>query len=63
MHEINKAKGLASEFLYMGDAGEWQDPYAGMDQSNVVRAKAIRDTYDPAGVFRYLSYGGFKLPY
>ncbi|KAL1890785.1 hypothetical protein Sste5346_008110 [Sporothrix stenoceras] len=63
MHKINQAKGLASEFVYMGDAGEWQDPYAGMDEGNVARAKIIRDAYDPEGVFRFLNYGGFKLPY
>ncbi|KAH8890360.1 putative FAD-binding oxidoreductase [Thozetella sp. PMI_491] len=63
MHEMNKAKGISSEFIYMGDAGEWQDPWAGMDQNNVAKLKTIRDAYDPDGTFKYLSYGGFKLPY
>ncbi|CAK7215069.1 hypothetical protein SCUCBS95973_002353 [Sporothrix curviconia] len=63
MHTINQKKGLASEFVYMGDAGEWQDPWAGMAPGNVEKAKKIRNAYDPTGVFRFLNYGGFKLPY
>ncbi|CAK7201150.1 hypothetical protein SEUCBS139899_003852 [Sporothrix eucalyptigena] len=63
MHTINQEKGLASEFVYMGDAGEWQDPWAGMAPENVAKAQEIRAAYDPNGVFRYLNYGGFKLPY
>ena len=26
LHSLNQEKGLASEFIYMGDAGEFQDP-------------------------------------
>ncbi|KAJ5734885.1 uncharacterized protein N7483_000010 [Penicillium malachiteum] len=61
LHGINKKLGLASEFVYMGDAGEWQDPYAGFPGENVDRMREIRSAYDPAGVFSILSYGGFKL--
>ncbi|KAJ6137590.1 hypothetical protein N7471_004076 [Penicillium samsonianum] len=61
LHGINKELGLASEFIYMGDAGEWQDPYAGFPSENVARMKKIRSSYDPAGVFSTLSWGGFKL--
>ncbi|KAJ5538273.1 hypothetical protein N7494_007752 [Penicillium frequentans] len=60
-HSINKQLGIASEFVYMGDAGEWQDPYAGFPVENVARMRKIRSTYDPAGVFSTLSWGGFKL--
>ncbi|KAJ5162801.1 uncharacterized protein N7500_004631 [Penicillium coprophilum] len=61
LHSINKDLGLASEFIYMGDAGEWQDPYAGFPVENVARMRKIRSSYDPAGVFSTLSWGGFKL--
>ncbi|KAH8894377.1 FAD-binding domain-containing protein [Thozetella sp. PMI_491] len=61
MHEFNQLKGLANDFIYMGDAGEWQDPFAGMNQDNVARAKEIRTAYDPDGVFTLLNTGGFKL--
>ncbi|KAJ5834223.1 hypothetical protein N7447_000249 [Penicillium robsamsonii] len=61
LHGINKELGLASEFIYMGDAGEWQDPYAGFPSENVARMRKIRSSYDPAGVFSTLSWGGFKL--
>ncbi|KAI2704377.1 CAZyme family AA7 [Penicillium roqueforti] len=61
LHGINKELGLASEFIYMGDAGEWQDPYAGFPSENVARMRKIRSSYDPAGVFSILSWGGFKL--
>ncbi|KAJ5645933.1 hypothetical protein N7490_002305 [Penicillium lividum] len=61
LHGINKELGLASEFIYMGDAGEWQDPYAGFPSENVLRMRDIRTAYDPDGVFSTLSWGGFKL--
>lgn len=61
MHTMNKAKGLTSEFLYMGDAGEYQDPFATFPPENVERAKAVRTKYDPDKVFQRLNWGGFKL--
>ncbi|KAB8205974.1 cytochrome P450 [Aspergillus parasiticus] len=61
LHSINQEKGLASEFIYMGDAGEWQDPYAGFPPENVQRMRDIRTAYDPKGIFSTLSWGGFKL--
>ncbi|KAF7551803.1 hypothetical protein G7Z17_g4756 [Cylindrodendrum hubeiense] len=60
-HSENQAKGLASEFLYMGDAGEFQDPFTGYPLENVRRLREVRETYDSAGVFRRLNWGGFKL--
>ncbi|KAJ5787189.1 hypothetical protein N7457_002179 [Penicillium paradoxum] len=63
LHRLNKQNGLARDFVYMGDAGEWQDPYAGFDQANVERMREIRDAYDPKGTFSRLNWGGFKLGY
>ncbi len=60
-HAENQAKGLASEFIYMGDAGEYQDPFAGFPVENVERMRQIRAMYDPTGVFTRLNWGGFKL--
>ncbi|KAJ5785978.1 uncharacterized protein N7503_011190 [Penicillium pulvis] len=61
LHSINVEKGIASEFIYMGDAGEWQDPFAGFPTENVARMRSIRADYDPSGVFSRLNWGGFKL--
>ena len=63
MHSSNQALQLASNFLYMGDAGEFQDPFAGFPAENVQRLKEIRAAYDPDRVFQRLNWGGFKLPY
>jgi hypothetical protein len=30
MHEANKARGLADEFLYVNDCGDYQKPYEGI---------------------------------
>ena len=45
----------------MGDAGEWQDPFAGYAQGNVEKMKSVRAAYDTGGVFSRLNWGGFKL--
>ncbi|KAL4733145.1 hypothetical protein BDV11DRAFT_210441 [Aspergillus similis] len=58
LHAINQEKGIASEFMYMGDAGEWQDPFLGFPEDNVQRLKGVRDEYDPLGVFVRLNDGG-----
>jgi hypothetical protein len=60
-HLQNQDKGVSSEFIYMGDAGDFQDPFAGFSLQNVQRMRSIRDTYDPMGVFTRLNWGGFKL--
>lgn len=60
-HAENQALGLGSDFIYMGDAGEFQDPFATMPLENVQRMKTIRSEYDPTGVFTRLDWGGFKL--
>jgi hypothetical protein len=62
MHAENQAKGLASEFLYMGDASEFQDPFLGFPPENVQRMKDVRASYDPLDVFTRQNWGGFKLP-
>ncbi|KAH1531548.1 hypothetical protein KXV92_004405 [Aspergillus fumigatus] len=61
LHAINREKGISSEFVYMGDAGEWQDPFVGFPAANVRRMKAVRSAYDPLGTFSRLNWGGFKL--
>ncbi|KAJ5818193.1 hypothetical protein N7474_003784 [Penicillium riverlandense] len=61
LHAINQEKGIASEFVYMGDAGDWQDPFAGFPAENVNRMREIRAAYDPNKVFSRLNWGGFKL--
>lgn len=60
-HLENQNLGLASDHLYMGDAGEYQDPFEGMPLVNVQRMRAAREVYDPLGVFTRLAWGGFKL--
>ncbi|KAI1633023.1 putative FAD-binding oxidoreductase [Biscogniauxia mediterranea] len=60
-HSINRAMGIASEFLYMGDAGEFQDPYLAFPAQNVQKLRDVRSRYDPGQVFTKLNWGGFKL--
>lgn len=62
-HQDNQDKGLSSEFLYMGDSGEFQDPFAGFPLENVNKMRDVRAAYDPLGVFTQLNWGGFKLAY
>lgn len=62
-HEINKQLGIASDFVYMGDAGEWQKPYPAYGASNLEKLRQVRDQYDPNLVFTKLNWGGFKLGY
>ncbi|KAI9038096.1 oxidoreductase FAD binding domain protein [Aspergillus affinis] len=61
LHNANRKNKISSEFVYMGDAGEWQDPFAGFPAENVRRIKVIQKNYDPQGVFTRLNTGGFKL--
>ncbi|CAL3968612.1 unnamed protein product [Diplocarpon coronariae] len=60
-HKENEDAGLAHDFMYMGDAGEFQDGFAGLPKENLQRMKEIRAAYDPLQVFSKLSWGGFKL--
>lgn len=61
LHSLNQAKNLSTEFVYMGDAGEWQDPFVRFAPGNVEKMKTIREKYDVDGVFSRLNWGGFKL--
>lgn len=63
LHEMNKKKGLATDFIYMGDAGEHQSVFEHYGQNNIDKMKDIRDAYDPNLVFTRLNSGGFKLGY
>ena len=60
-HSINQAMGIACEFIYMGDAGEFQDPWITFPPENVDRLRKVRANYDPGHVFFKLNWGGFKL--
>lgn len=62
MHAENVAKGLASEFIYMGDAAEFQNPFLGFPAGNIERMRNVRAAYDPLDVFTRQDWGGFKLP-
>ncbi|KAL4930754.1 FAD-binding oxidoreductase [Aspergillus undulatus] len=61
LHAMNQEKGIASEFVYMGDAGEWQDAFAGLPEGNLERLKSVRERYDSDHVLSRLNWGGFKL--
>ncbi|KIA75376.1 FAD-binding oxidoreductase [Aspergillus ustus] len=61
LHRENRRKGIASEYVYMGDAGDWQDAFAGVPKANVARLKRIQAAYDRDRVFSRLSTGGFKF--
>lgn len=61
LHGLNKENGLARDFVYMCDAGEYQDPFAGFAPENVERMREIRAAYDPEKTFSKLNWGGFKL--
>jgi len=63
LNAINVEKGIASDFIFMGDAGEWHDPFAGFPAENVARMKETKSVYDPlpVGVLSRLNWGGFKL--
>lgn len=61
IHSANTAKGLASNEIYMGDAGDWQDVIGSYPKANIAKLKTVRAKYDPNQVFRKLVTGGFKL--
>jgi hypothetical protein len=53
--------GLADDFLYLNDAEESQDVFAGYGEENREFLRAVRDKYDPTGVFTHLMPGGYKV--
>ncbi|KAM5341958.1 hypothetical protein ACJ41O_014989 [Fusarium nematophilum] len=61
LHAENRAKGLSAEFLYAGDAAEWQNVFGTFPRVNRRKMRQIRDKYDPDLVFTNLNSGGFKL--
>ncbi|KAK1515973.1 FAD binding domain-containing protein [Colletotrichum costaricense] len=64
LHSENRLNDLASsEFVYMGDASETQNVFAGFPVENIERMREIRGRYDELGVFTTLNWGGFKLGY
>lgn len=62
-HQMNKLQGLATDFVYMGDAGGNQAVFEHYGDENFRKMREIRDQYDPQLVFTRLNYGGFKLGY
>ncbi|KAI9147354.1 putative fad binding domain-containing protein [Paramyrothecium foliicola] len=60
-HSVNQERGLAHEFIYMGDAGEYQNPFVTFPSENVQRLRDVRRRYDTGLVFSKLNWGGFKL--
>lgn len=61
---MNVAAGLANDFVYIGDAADWQiqQVWDGIPKANLDRMLKIRGEYDPLLTFRNLNSGGFKLP-
>ncbi|KAM7212310.1 hypothetical protein V8F06_012309 [Rhypophila decipiens] len=59
-----KAKGLYYPFIYLNNAGPGQDPFKLYGQGkSLPKMQAVRDLYDPTGVFQELMPGGFKVGY
>ena len=56
-----KPLGVLHEYLYLNDANQVQDVFAGYPKSSVLLLQMIRDKYDPDRVFTDLMPGGFKV--
>lgn len=54
-------RGLLLRYLYLNDSDKDQPVFEGYGRENVERLQAIRERYDPQGVFTDLMPGGFKL--
>ncbi|KAL2865154.1 FAD-binding oxidoreductase [Aspergillus lucknowensis] len=54
--------GAYNPYLYLNYAAEWQDPIASYGRESVERLRRVRREVDPAGVFRGMVPGGFKVP-
>lgn len=66
IHSFAIANNVSSEetdFIYMGDAGGWQDPFSTFPAENVEKMISVREKYDAEGVFSRLNWGGFKIPF
>lgn len=61
MTSYAKSLGLWDEFIFLNDAGFYQDPLHSYGQDNFELMKAAQQAYDPTGVFQSLLPGGFKL--
>ncbi|KAK7729790.1 hypothetical protein SLS53_009206 [Cytospora paraplurivora] len=53
--------GVLHKYIYLNDANEAQDVYAGYPKSSVLILQTIRDKYDPDKVFTNLMPGGWKI--
>ena len=65
---LSKAKSLAEaageqiEYLFMNDANAKQEVIGSYGKRNARRLAAVREAYDPLGVFTRLVRGGQKIP-
>ncbi|ROV86748.1 hypothetical protein VMCG_10914 [Cytospora schulzeri] len=56
-----KSRGLWDQFIFLNDAGFYQDPLRSYGQSNFALMRSAQRAYDPTSVFQTLLPGGFKL--
>ena len=62
LDQNSKAVGLYYPFIYLNDAGMGENPFLLYGKGKSLPAlRAIRQKYDPSGLFQYLQPGGFKL--
>lgn len=64
MNKLNsyaKSRRLYDPFIFLNDAGFFQDPLHSYGQSNLRLMKAAQKAYDPTRTFQKLLPGGFKL--
>lgn len=58
---LNDMPGVRKDFLYLNYADSTQPAFEGYPTKNWDKLKAIREKYDPAGVFTELMSGGWKV--
>lgn len=61
LNNYAKSRGLYDPFIFLNDAGFYQDPLHSYGQENLKLMKAAQKVYDPTRVFQKLLPGGFKL--
>lgn len=62
LEQKSKAAGLYYPFVYLNDAGSGENPFSVYGNGkSLPNLRAIRQKYDPTGVFQYLQPGGFKV--
>lgn len=62
LDQNSKAASLYYPFVYINDAGMGENPFLLYGTgTSLPTMRAIRQKYDPTGMFQYLQPGGFKL--